>query len=37
MCDHKFHEIMSEINSSYYNCTNGMADELRYGMIKYVI
>ena len=34
-CDHKFHEIISGINSSYYNFTNGMADELRYGMIKY--
>ena len=36
-CDHNFHEIISELNSSYYNCTNGMADELRYGMIKYSI
>ena len=34
-CDHKFHEIISELNSSYNNCTNGMADELHYGMIKY--
>ena len=34
-CDHKFHDIISELNSSYYNCTNGMADGLRYGMIKY--
>ena len=36
-CDHKFHEIISELNSSYYSRTNGMADELRYGMIKYNI
>ena len=36
-CDHKFHEIISEIDSSYYNCTEGMADELRCGMIKYNI
>ena len=36
-CDHKFHEKISELNSSYYNCTNGMAHELRYGMIKYNI
>ena len=31
-CDHEFHEIISDLKSSYYNCTDGMADELRYGM-----
>ena len=36
-CDHKFHEMISELDSFYYICTNGMADELRYGMIKYHI
>ena len=34
-CDHKFYEIISDLNSSYYNCTDGMADELRYGINKY--
>ena len=34
-CNHDFHSIINELNSSYYNCTDGMADELRYGMIKY--
>ena len=34
-CDHKFHEVISELISSYYNCTIGMADELRYVMVKY--
>ena len=26
---------MSALNSSYYNCTDGMSVELRYGIIKY--
>ena len=29
-CNHKFHEIINELNKSYYNCTDGMAPELRY-------
>ena len=33
-CNQKFHEIINELNNSYYNCTVGMADGLRYGMIK---
>ena len=33
-CDHKFHGIISEINSSFYNCTDGKAPELRYGILK---
>ena len=36
-CDHKFHGITSELNSSYYSCTNGKPDELRYGVFKYNI
>ena len=28
-------KIISELNSKFYNCTDGMSDELRYGMIKY--
>ena len=32
-CNHKFHEIINELNNSHHNCTDGMADELRYGMI----
>ena len=34
-CEHDFNKIISEINSNYYNCTDGMSDELRYGIIKY--
>ena len=30
----KFYEIINELNSNYYNCTDGTSDELRYGMIK---
>ena len=26
-CNHKFHEIINELNNSYHNCTDGMADE----------
>ena len=33
--EHKFYEILNELNSNYYNCTVGMFDELRYGIIKY--
>ena len=28
-------KIISELNSNYYNCTDGMSHELRYGIIKY--
>ena len=34
-CDHNFIKLISELNSNYYNCTDGMSDELRYGIIKY--
>ena len=34
-CEHDFNKIISEINSNYYNYTDGMSDELRYGIIKY--
>ena len=34
-CEHKFKKIISELNSNYYNCTAGMSDELRYGIINY--
>ena len=34
-CEHKFYEIVNDLNSNYYNCTDGMSDELRYGMSKY--
>ena len=33
--NHDFHGIISELINSYYNCTDGMAEELRYGMIRY--
>ena len=34
-CEHNFNKIISELNSNYYNYTDGMSDELRYGIIKY--
>ena len=34
-CENKFYEIINDLNSNYYNRTDGMSDELRYGMIKY--
>ena len=34
-CDHNVNKIISELNSKYYNCTDGISDELRYGIIKY--
>ena len=34
-CEYNFNKIISELNSNYYNCTDGMSDELRYGIIKY--
>ena len=34
-CEHDFSKIISELNSNYYNCTDGMSYELRYGIIKY--
>ena len=34
-CEHDFNKIISELNSNYYNYTDGMSDELCYGIIKY--
>ena len=34
-CEHDFNKIISELKSNYYNYTDGMSDELRYGIIKY--
>ena len=34
-CEHDFNKIISELNSNYYNYTDGMSDELRYGIITY--
>ena len=34
-CEHDFNKIIIELNSNYYNCTDGMSYELRYGIIKY--
>ena len=33
--EHDFGKIISELNSNHYNRTDGMSDELRYGIIKY--
>ena len=34
-CEHNFNKTISELNSNYYNCTDGMSVELHYGIIKY--
>ena len=34
-CEHNFKKITRELNSNYFNCRDGMPDELRYGIIKY--
>ena len=34
-CEHDFSKIISELNSNHYNRTDGMSDELRYGIIKH--
>ena len=34
-CKHDFHGLNQQLNNSYFNCTNGTDDALRYGMIKY--
>ena len=34
-CEHNFNKIISELYSKYYNCTDGMSDELPYGINKY--
>ena len=34
-CEHDFSKIISELISNHYNRTDGMSDELRYGIINY--
>ena len=34
-CEHNFNIMISELNSNLNDCTDGMSDELRYGIIKY--
>ena len=34
-CKHNFNKTISELISNYYNCADGMSDELRFGIIKY--
>ena len=34
-CEHNFSKIISELNNSPYNRTDGISDEFRYGIIKY--
>ena len=34
-CAHDFNKIINELNKNHYNRTDGMSDELRYGIIKY--
>ena len=33
-CEHDFSKIIRELNSNHYNRTDGLANELRYGIIK---
>ena len=33
--EQNFNKMISELNSNYYNCTDGTSHELRYGIIKY--
>ena len=35
-CEHDFNKKISELNSNYYNCTDGMSYELRYVIIKFI-
>ena len=34
-CQHNFNKTISELNSNYYYCTDGMSDDLRYDIMKY--
>ena len=34
-CEHDSSKIISELNGNHYNRTDGISDELRYGIIKY--
>ena len=34
-CNHDFHGKINDLNRSFYNRTDGLTDELRYGMNKY--
>ena len=34
-CEHKFYEIFNDLNTNYYNCTDGMSDEILYDLIIY--
>ena len=34
-CEHKLSKIISELNSNNYSFTDGISEELRYGIIKY--
>ena len=34
-CEHKFYEIINQLNSNYCNCTEEMSDGPRFGKIKY--
>ena len=34
-CEHDFSKLISELKSNHYNRTDGMSDELRYGINKY--
>ena len=35
ICEHSVNKRISDLNSNYYNCTDEMSDDLRYGIIKY--
>ena len=35
-CEHDFSKIISELNSNHYNRTDGMSDDLRYGIVNII-
>ena len=34
-CKRDFNDMINDLNSSYYNCTDGIASEICYDLIKY--
>ena len=36
-CQHNFHDIIKELNSNFYNCTDGLDPKLHHGIFKYNI
>ena len=34
-CKHNFHAIIDDLNSNYYNCTDGLDPKLHYGINRH--